>query len=158
MWFPNVSLSPSPSDLSPFSSSPSFSSGFIASRQCNPVFNLTLFLALFPPRNLSLPPVSAPSSICPPSPHFLSTSSLPPSLAYFPSLPSSLSIPFSWVFFPWCGAVGRAWAQAAHRRVHRWATSCAGRPGTPAPYTHKHTHIEPYYATLTHSLPACLPS
>lgn len=43
MWLPNVSLSAVPSYLSPFSSSLSFSSGFIASRQMSPPSLISYF-------------------------------------------------------------------------------------------------------------------
>lgn len=123
-------------------------------------FPLPLSFASFPilytpslvnPPNPPFPPLC--SSLC--SPHSFLLPSISLSFCFLPSLPSSLSIPLSWVFLPWCGAVGRAWAQAAHRREHRWAASCAGRPGTPAPHTQTYidTHTEPYSATSPHSLP-----
>lgn len=40
--------------------------------------------------------------------------------------------------------------------MHRWATSCAGRPGTPAPYTHKHTYRDLLCHLITQS--ACRPA
>lgn len=159
MWLPNVSLSPSPSDLSPFSSSPTFSSGFIASRQMWPPSLISyFFLALFPPCNLSLPPVSAPPSIrpLPPLPLHLPPPSLHLLLTFHPSphLSASHSPGSS------CHGVVLL-AERGHRRHTDGCTDGQQAvQGGQAHLLHTHTNTHTYRALLCHlnTQPACLPS
>lgn len=161
MWLPNVSLGAIPSYLSPFSSSLSFSSGLIASPQMSPPSLISYFFqSLFPPCNLPLPPVSAPPSIRPPSPHFLSTSSLPPSLCLLLTFHPSPHLSASHSPGSSCHGVVLL-AERGHRRHTDGCTDGQQAvQGGQAHLLHTHTNTHTYRALLCHlnTQPPLLPA